>query len=245
MRDGHFHLHYPSSRPSDVILRGLRKVDELKEKYNLDGIVGILTRENIPLLKEIQEKYNYIYPGLYVLVEDFNDEVLKEVKGFKFLKLQNWLSAPLLLPEKLEEIFNKAISEGIRKFQIHTSMLNQNQLDLLKRYILEEDAIFYLVHGLYAIYDPFSKVNKGELRRLEGNLFLGTSPFSGIIAEIPNERLNYALSDGLENLVVFESDFTLKHLDINPASYGSTIESVVKSIGWNDKILHENLEKFL
>jgi len=222
----------------------LGDVKKLKEEYNLEKIVGVLLPKNIGSLMKIKEEHRYIYPGLYVFVEDFDEELLRKARGFEFIKVQNWLGITLS-HERIGELLDKSISIGIKKFQIHTEKISKNELSMLEKYVKESDAIFYLTHGIYAIYSYFSNLDRRKLRKLEGNLLLGTSPHFGIVAEIPNYKLSRAISDGLENMIVFESDFTLQHLDALRNSYKSTIQSVTESIGENEKVLYENLKVFL
>jgi hypothetical protein len=85
-----------------------------------------------------------------------------------------------------------------------------------------------------------------RLKRLEGNLFLGTSPFYGIVAEILDDALIKAVNNGLENMIVFESDFTLDDLERRGIEeYECTLRSVIESIGENEKVLYENIRPFL
>ncbi len=244
--DGHFHLHYTIPTKNESIIKAMKKrVKKIKENHSLERILGVIPTENSKIVDIIRKEHSYISPGIYILVENYNSNLLEKIKKFDFIKINNWLGSPFLLPEKLEELFLDSISNKIKKFQIHTSKLDEERLGLIKKYIQEYDAFFYLTHGVYASYHYSSKTNLNELKRLEGNLLLGTSPFWGTIAEIPNESLIKAIKDGLENLIVFESDFVLNY---NEEFYRYTIESVRESVK-NDKtlekILYENIKIFL
>jgi hypothetical protein len=237
--DGHFHLHYFQRTSNSKILRQLRKIEKLKEEYSLATILSIIPVENYRIIDKLED-YDFLYPGVYILIEDYNKRLIEKVKKFNFIKINNWLSEPFLLVENLEKLFQDSISIGKKKFQIHTSDMNEKKLNLIERYIKEYDTKFYIPHGVYAIYK--SEIPTSRLEKLEGNLFLGTSPSWGAIAEIPNYALIKAIEKGLENMITFESDFILNY---GIEEYKYTIESVKRSIRENEKIFHENVKLFL
>jgi len=237
--DGHFHLHYFQLTSNSEILRQLRKIKKLKERYSLDTILSIIPVENYRIIDKLKD-YDFLYPGVYILIEDYDESLIEKAKKFSFIKINNWLSEPFLLVENLEKLFQDSISIGKKKFQIHTTDINEKKLNLIERYIKEDDAKFYIPHGVYTLYT--SKISTSRLKKLEGNLFLGTSPSWGAIAEIPNYALIKAMENGLENMITFESDFTLNY---GIEEYKYTIESVRRSIGENEKIFHENVKLFL
>lgn len=261
INDGHFHLHYGYPVPDEKVLGQLQRVKKIREQNGLDKIAGIVTFENVGIIKEIRENHSYIYPGIYVMLERYkNKEVLpkefsvpsyryeteeKQLRDFKdnfnFVKINHWLGSSFSWSEMLKQVLDDSISLGIKKFQIHTESLYNEGLDMMKEYVREHDAIFYLAHGINSVYGYSSKVSMDKLKELEGNLLLGTSSHTPTI-RIPNDNVRKALDDGLENLVAFESDFILHYDD---GWYPATIQSVVESVGNSDKILYENLKTFL
>jgi hypothetical protein len=238
--DGHFHFHYPTKTQDSEILSQLPRIEKIRKKNSLDKILSVIPLENSGILNYLKN-YSYFYPGVYIFIEDYKKELIEEIKKFNFVKIQHWLSMPYLLPENLENLFLDSISIGKKKFQIHTESINENNLGLIERFIKDYDVKIYLVHGVYALYSYSSKITPNELRKLEGNLFLGVSPFWSMV-EIPNCSLIKAVGDGLENMIVFESDFILDYKD---SFYDSTLESVRNSVGENVKILNENIQRFL
>ena len=239
--DGHFHLHYLNKTQNKKIVKQLYRIEKIKEKNSLEKILVVVPVENSGIIDTIKN-YGYLCPGLYIFIEDYNQELIKEIKRFNFVKIQHWLGISYLPTQKLENLFLDSISIGKKKFQIHTTFINEKNLELIEKYIKDYDAKIYLVHGIYALYSSTSNITLDKLKKLEGNLFLGTSSFWGSIVEIPNYKLTKAVKDSLENMIVFESDFILDYED---KFYDHAVESIRKSVGENEKIFHENIKQFL
>lgn len=248
INDGDFHIHYPNIASDERILSQLDRVRKIKEKNNIDKIAGIFTFNNVGIMNEIRENHSYVYPGVYVSLdryineEDREEELLKRFKNnYNFVKIHHWLGFPYLMPEVLKKVVDDSVSLGIKKFSIHTETLDNEKLDILDEHIRKHDAIFYLVHGLNAVYGYFRRPSIERLKGMEGNLLFGTSSHSGIIL-LPNNNVKKALDDNLENMIVFESDFALHYEDDR---YPYNIQSVTGAVGNNEKILHDNLKLFL
>lgn len=242
INDGHFHLHYPAPDlvpgSSDLDLdRDVQRVRKLRKRYKIDKIVGIFIPCNINAVNEILNKNPYIYAGIYTTPLD-NLKELKKKANFNFVKIGADDSSPY---SKSLELLEDGFANGFKKFQVHGSYFTRNFLNLIKSYIKDYDVKIYLAHGIDALYSCFSEVKPEEIKQFEGNLLLGTSP-SIPAFEIPNDKIKKGLKDGLESFITFESDFGLHYPDW---FYSASVESVIKSIGENEKILYENVKLFL
>ncbi|MCW1300938.1 MAG: hypothetical protein QXX71_00460 [Candidatus Nanoarchaeia archaeon] len=215
----------------------LKRVGGIRKRYNIDKIVGIFIPPNLPLVKAILEKAPYIYPGIYLTPRE-NIGKLKKISKFQFVKIGADDIHPYM---KKVNLIEDALSQNFKKIQIHGHYFTKEFLEILSRYIREYDALIYVAHGVDALYNYLTEINARQLRRLEGNLLLGTSP-SNFLFYIPNEKVAKAMEDGLENMVVFESDFGLQCDD---DFYQASILSVERAIGDNEKVFQENIRIFL
>jgi len=243
INDGHFHMHYfapnlvPGISKDFSYPYDMERIRKIKDQYKIDNIVGIFIPPNLNIVKKVLDENPYIHPGIYISPEDRSVERLEKLKDpFEFIKIHNYWFF-----KTVEEIVSNSTSLGFKKFQIHTNEISDKMLDMIREYVRKHDSIFYLVHGVDAVYRYDSKVNVNELKKLEGNLLLGTSPPNSLI-EIPNVNIKRAIDANLENIVVFESDFALPYPD---ESYYPIIQSVTGSVGNNEKILYENVKLFL
>lgn len=247
--DGHVHLHYNVEALDEEIWKGVNEFQKIMKRYNVKKIAGIFRPENLRVVRNLGNKT--IYPGIYISDFDDLESLEKACEDFKFVKIHNRLASPDsdFSRDYLKKVIDKALKLGFKKFQIYTENITNSFMDSIKSYIEKGSLIFYLVHGINSLYgDSFSdrhpddKIIK-KIEELRKNVLLSSSPYSSILV-YPNKAFQYAIKDGLENLISFDSDFTLSLVSLNPNFYRNCIKNITKSIGYNRKIFEENSEIF-
>ena len=244
--DGHFHVHLNSRKaPINDIYDGLERHAEIVEEYNIEKALGVINPKHRTHVQQILVNNPYIYPGLLVYTDEYDKdpEMLENINGlFEFVKIHNWICGTLNLIDDYPVIFDKSIENGIKKFQLHTDVIPDGLLNVLEKYVKQHNAMIYLVHGANVIDEPHSAEDVvPRLKKLKGNVFLGTSSFHGSMS-IPNDKIIAAVEVGLEDMVVFESDFVL---DGRNDHYLAAIASISEGVGKSDKIFYKNIQPFL
>lgn len=132
---------------------------------------------------------------------------------------------------------------------MHADSVSEGALQIYGRFIRENDAKIYLAHGVYALQSHegyYKTAATADLKKLAGNLFLGTTPFYGT-HENPNDGLTRAVKDGLSDLICFETDFAIwwPHDEI----YADIVQAARKVIcndeRISEQIMHDNFELFI
>jgi hypothetical protein len=143
--DGHFHFHYRlPQKYSNKIIRQLPTIENLREIYLLDTILSIVPSRNSEIVEKLRD-YTYLYPGIYIFIEEYEETSLEKIRNFNFIKIHHWLGMPYLLKDKLKKLFQDAISIGKRKFQIHTTRIDEGDLELMESYIKNTMQCFILL----------------------------------------------------------------------------------------------------
>lgn len=254
--DGHVHLHYPSRdiELSQEIARDMGRESIYKEdpRIDIEGMKEILKRKGVEkvfgIFLERDLDYidpflndEFIAPGLYLLSGEYDMETLEEQReNFQFAKVYPNIYAPFF--EEVKEVVDDCVDTGYDKIQIHTESITPDLLDLVEDYAGGNDINFYLVHGIDAFNSYLSdEVSSSDLKKLEDNLFLGTSPSSQIImGPIQNVQ-----EEGLEDLVVFESDATLFDFHNGLGIFNANLERADVIPDSRKKILNDNAERFI
>ena len=252
--DGHVHLHY---KPREEGLIEILKEDEnsiyeedpskgiektkraLKNKY-VEKVLGIFVEKDLEYIEPYLDD-EFISPGFYVLIGDYDIKTLKEQREkFDFAKINN--GVPFTPWDYgIEEAVEDCVVAGFDKIQIHTQEIKPGLLDLVEDYAGSEDVNFYFVHGIDALkVTEEAEVSSSDVKKLEGNLFLGSST-SGTITYGDIRGIG---SEGLQDMTVFESDVTLHGILNNFSMFDANVRRA--DIGkFRKKIFHDNVERFL
>lgn len=213
---------------------------ESLRRRNVEKVFGIFLERDLGYIEPFLDD-EFIAPGLYLLSGEYDIETLEEQReNFQFVKVYPNIYAPFF--EEVKEVVEDCVNAGYDKIQIHTESITPELLDLVEDYAGSDDINFYLVHGMDAFnYYWSDEVSSSDLKKLGDNLFLGTSP-SGktIIGPIQNVQ-----EDGLEDLVVFESDVSLFDFHNGLGMFNANLERADVIPDSRKKILHDNAEDFI
>lgn len=265
--DGHVHLH--TTRPC---VRDISdSIDEFRSYAKSKGFEKIVGVFNEDELKYVGSYLNdeYIFPGNFPFHPLMDETDLSETRHlYKFGKIHHPLKTD---QSTINDCIKKFVDAGCDKLQIHTGhdpSINSELLDVISKYTEEEDVMFYLVHGIDTLYWGWNKESSerdyllylldndfntspanwdkviestSRILQYKDNLLLGISPFYVKSYSDP-EKLNIAVDHGLEDIMVYESDYGIID-DFEECD--RIIKTVEESKASNEKLFYENIQKFL
>jgi hypothetical protein len=245
INDGHIHLHYGIEQPDEIILKQMPRIEEYRRRYNVDKMGAIILPCNVTAIPEISRGRDFLRLGVYFRGADDVKRYKGPVEQLDFAKFN--IEYYTIYPQDLLRALEAATQSGFRRFQLHTERISTETLKIFERFIDEFDAKIYLAHGVYALYPNYPEKHytpamPDDIKRLAGNLFLGTTPYCGG-HEDPNEGLEKAIKDKLDDLVCFETDFAMWWP--NDTTYGFIIEAARKVVGNHEKVMHDNFLRFI
>jgi hypothetical protein len=245
--DSHFHFHNEGLIRWGVkeLLQKFTQLEPLFSEHEVTKLYAVFLPHYKSLPDTIKDEYKGVKSGLYLVIGDEPRQKLEESGcDFDFIKIRGLLiDDPLMAQQGFMEIIDKCVKLGYDKFQVCTTTLTQNQINLLKKYT-ETGLKFYLVHGADSLRNSRilnKPINYEELKSEKGRLFLGTSYSIPLVFE-PMENVTHAIKNGLENMLCFETNHLLNY---DTRFYNAYFKSLNITIPFNPKIMRENSEAFI
>lgn len=236
----------------------IRSVKRITERNGIEKFLGAFLDESPEKSKNF--KYSNVIPGIHVPVniasqnQDIFEEILEGKKeDYEFVELNSKFRSPVQSINETSEIIDMCLNHNFTKFQIYTNRMKGSFLEVLEEKIKENDEpLFYLVHGAHSLFrENNGRIRKSKIekvRRMEENIFLGTSPGEGakIVPDYVKKSISKrSISKGLEDLLVFESGFNPER---DPSYYENEVTRILYSTNSyrnREKIFSKNIQPFL